>query len=134
MSWWCWVILSLIIAANIGTILLALYVGHIRSIGAPERQVSIDLSGYTLEQLIEECNRDFNDPSIIWPSSLPNLNFQTMQQNFDFIMRCIMSCNNEWQLKIVYNMIERFHALYADAKDLYDQLMEVILTKQSMIN
>jgi len=133
MSWWCWVILFLIIAANGGTILFALYVDRIRSMDISKRPLP-PLSGFTLEQLIEECNRDFNDPSIIWPDRLPTTNFQAMQQNFDFVMRCIMSCQNEWQLKIVYAMIDRFQALYSDAKDLHGQLLEVILTKQSMIN
>lgn len=57
---------------------------------------------------------------------------QAMMMNFDFIIRCIYSCTNAWQLKIAKDMIDRFNALY-DSKDMYDQLLEVIISKQASI-
>lgn len=58
-----WVLLSMIIAANIIVVLMALYIDSIRNNHAE----NIPLSIYTPERLMEECSKDFHNPRIIWP-------------------------------------------------------------------
>lgn len=54
------------------------------------------------------------------------------QENYDFVMRYVISCQNTWQLRIANEMISRFDAMYND-RELYNLLLEALLARRDLL-
>jgi hypothetical protein len=56
-----------------------------------------------------------------------------MDENFEFVKRCIESCINIWQLQVAYRMIDLFIEYYGDCGK-GEILLDIILDKQAIID
>lgn len=55
-----------------------------------------------------------------------------MENDFDFVVRCIRSCKNEWQLFTAYAIMQFFVKKHKN-EDLYNELITEYLIKKSEI-
>lgn len=56
-----------------------------------------------------------------------------MLKDFDWIRKCILSCNTEFQLKSCFKLVDFFKIKYDDCYELLDILMKELLDMQSRI-
>jgi hypothetical protein len=56
-----------------------------------------------------------------------------MDENFEFVKRCIESCTNIWQLRVAFRMIDLFIDNYGNC-DQGEILLDIILDKQAIID
>lgn len=55
-----------------------------------------------------------------------------MQESFEWVLKCIRSCNGPWQLQTAINMVSLFESHFgADSAKLADELRGEILQMQA---
>lgn len=59
-----------------------------------------------------------------------------MFESFEWVRKCINSCNGRWQLQTAMNLIRRFEEQYGkeDSKKYVDILMDDILEVQEVLS
>lgn len=58
---------------------------------------------------------------------------KAMKENFEFVLRCVKSCLNVWQLRTAHLMITRFCEKYGSKNDFAGELFVAIVEQQARI-
>lgn len=58
-----------------------------------------------------------------------------MKENYEWVLRCIGSCKNHWQLKTAFKMVELFRESFGkeESKECYENLLQALVDKQAIL-